>query len=291
MNVHHSLSAQWTPDWVAAAAQLACLLEASAEKPGNVTPTHAFNDMRYEDFLRSAVAVGPEMARAGERSVGETIQAAIAATRRWTQANTNLGIVLLFAPLARAALMGGAELRTNLKIVLRDLTIEDAQAAYTAIRLASPGGLDDEVEYDVRAEPTVTLREAMASAVERDNVAVEYVGDYAITFEQGLPALKSSLARGITTRLAIVQTYLELLAATPDTLIARKRGLATAQALSDEAGRVLMNGGVFNPKGLGAITVFDAYLRQAVDNSLNPGTTADLVAATLFVALLEGVLR
>jgi len=291
MSVHGSSSAQWTPDWVAAAAQLACLLEVSAEKPGNVTPTHAFSDMRYEDFLRGAVALGPDMARAGERSVGETIQGAITATRRWTRANTNLGIVLLFAPIARAALMGGAELRTNLKTVLRELTIEDAQLAYTAIRLASPGGLDDEVDHDVRTEPTVTLREAMASAVERDNIAAEYLSDYVITFEQGLPALRSSLAKGVTTKLAVVQTYLELLAATPDTLIARKRGLATAQAVSDEAMRVLINGGVFSSSGLCAITAFDAYLREAADNSLNPGTTADLVAATLFVALLEGILR
>ena len=290
MGVNQSSSARWTPDQVAAAAQLACLLEVSAEKPGNVTPTHSFCDMRYEDFLRSAVAFGPEMAQAGTRTVGETVQAAIAATRRWTQANTNLGIVLLFAPLARAALAGGTDLRTNLKKVLRGLTIADAQAVYTAIRLASPGGLDNRVDHDVRTEPTVTLREAMASAVARDKIAAEYLSDYAITFEQGLPVLKSVLAKGVTTRLAIVQTYLELLAATPDTLIARKRGLAMAQFVSDEARQVLICGGVFSARGLDAITILDAYLRQAADNQLNPGTTADLVAAALFVALLEGVM-
>ena len=71
-------------DTVAVSAQLACLLEVSAEKPGNVTPTHSFEDMHYEDFLRSAVAIGPVMARAGEREVGETILASVVATRRWT---------------------------------------------------------------------------------------------------------------------------------------------------------------------------------------------------------------
>ncbi|NJN97455.1 MAG: triphosphoribosyl-dephospho-CoA synthetase [Anaerolineales bacterium] len=281
----------WTPDFVAAAAQLACLLEASAEKPGNVTPTHSFHDMSYEDFLRGAATLGPEMARAGYRGVGATILAAITARRRWTSANTNLGIVLLFAPLARAALTGSGHLRDRLGAVLRHLTIDDAIAAYAAIRLAAPGGLVAEVEHDVRAEPLVTLDEAMASAAHRDSIAAEYGSDYAITFERGLPALQSALARGVSTSQAVVQTYLELLTAVPDTLIARKRGQAVAQAVSAEAARVLTAGGVFCAAGQTAIAEFDTHLRVAKDNSLNPGTTADLVATVLFVGLLEGVLK
>ncbi len=285
-----SLPASWTPDAVGAAAQLACLLEVSADKPGNVTPTHAFHDMSYEDFLRGAVALGPELARAGERSAGETILAAIRATRRWTRANTNLGIVLLFAPLARAALTGLDGLRDNLAATLRGLTVEDARFTYAAIRLAAPGGLEAEVEHDVRAEPTITLGEAMVSAAHRDSVAAEYGSDYAITFERGLPALQASLARGINTGQAVVQTYLELLAAVPDTLIARKRGVAAAQAVSNQAVQVLAAGGVFTAEGRQALAELDIYLRGQANNSLNPGTTADLVAAALFVALLEGVL-
>ncbi len=285
------MSTRWSPDIVATAAQLACLLEASVEKPGNVTPTHAFRDMSYEDFLRSAAALGPEMARAGERGVGVTILVSVVATQRWTRANTNLGIVLLFTPLARAALVGMGGLRASLRTVLCELTVDDARAVYAAIRQASPGGLEEEVQHDVRTEPAVTLREAMHSAVERDSVAAEYLSDYAITFERGLPALKSSLVKGAPTDQAVVQTYLELLAAVPDTLIARKRGMATAQAVSDEAAQALSAGGVFSPGGRRAITKLDAYLRSQTDNSFNPGTTADLIAATLFVALLEGVLK
>jgi triphosphoribosyl-dephospho-CoA synthase len=276
---------------VAAAAQLACLLEVSVEKPGNVTPTHSFHDMSYEDFLRGALALGPEMARAGERSVGATIVAAIAARWRWTRANTNLGIVLLFAPLARATLTGNGNLRDSLSAVLHHLTIDDACAAYTAIRLASPGGLEARVEHDVRAEPTVTLRQAMASAAHRDSIAAEYVSDYAIIFECGLPILKSALATGVRIDQAVIQAYLELLAAVPDTLIARKRGLDTAQAISREAAQVVAAGGVFSGEGRRAIATLDTCLRRQTDNSLNPGTTADLVAATLFVALLEEMLR
>jgi triphosphoribosyl-dephospho-CoA synthase len=213
------------------------------------------------------------------------------ATRRWTQANTNLGIVLLFAPLARAALSPGAGgLRENLGRVLRCLTIEDARAAYGAIRLASPGGLEATVQHDVRTEPAVTLRQAMASAVERDSIAAEYLSDYAITFERGLPALRANLAKEITSDQAVLQTYLELLADIPDTLIRRKQGTAAARSVSDQAARVIAEGGVFAPSGRQAIDELDARLRAAPENSLNPGTTADLIAATLFVALLEGVL-
>jgi triphosphoribosyl-dephospho-CoA synthase len=264
------------------------LLEVSAEKPGNVTPTNAFHNMDYQDFLRSTVALGPEIARAGDRNVGQTILAAITAGRRWTQANTNLGIVLLFAPLAKAALNGETGLRASLAAVLRELTVDDARAAYAAIRLATPGGLEREMQHDVRAEPTVTLREAMASAVERDSIAAEYVSDYAIIFERGLPALKSTSAIGARIDQAVVQTYLELLTAVPDTLIARKRGLAMARSVSEMATAVLASGGVFTPEGRLAITKLDTHLRSHSDNSLNPGTTADLIAATLFVALLEG---
>lgn len=282
--------AVWTPDAVAAAAQLACLLEVSAEKPGNVTPTHAFQDMSYEDFLRGAAALGPEMSRAGKRGVGATILAAITARRRWTQTNTNLGIVLLFAPLAKAALVGRGNLRDCLAEVLRGLTVDDARAAYQAIRLASPGGLEAQVEHDVRAEPAITLREAMASATGRDSIAAEYLSDFAITFERGLPALKSALVQGLSTLEATIQTYLEILAVVPDTLIARKCGMSTAQAVSEEAGRVLAVGGVFSTAGQQAVADLDTRLRVVKNNSLNPGTTADLIAATLFVALLEGVI-
>lgn len=275
-----------TPAQIGQMATLACLLEASAEKPGNVTPTHAFRDMAYEDFLRSAVAIGPELGRAAERGVGATVLAAIKATRCLTSANTNLGIVLLLTPLARASLLGG-ELRAGLRAVLSALTLDDAHATYAAIRLALPGGFATTEQHDIHAAPTVTLLEAMASAAARDSVAAEYASGYAITFERGLPALQGALSRGAGQREAVVQTYLELLAALPDSLIARKLGQQHAHAVSAQAAQVLAAGGVFSPQGRAAIVELDAALRDP-DNRRNPGTSADLTAATLFVALIEG---
>jgi triphosphoribosyl-dephospho-CoA synthase len=264
------------------------VLEVSAEKPGNITPSHDFHDTTYEDMVRSAIAVGPELARAGERGVGDTILAVVQASRRAAPANTNLGIALLLAPLARAALAGGP-LRERLAATLDELDVADARAAYAAIRLAGAGGLRERVEHDVRSEPTVGLREAMASAAARDQIAAEYVSDFALTFETGIPALAAALGDGLGEREAIVELHLRLLAATPDTLIARKRGAEAAARVSAGATEVLAAGGVRTTAGRRALRSFDAALREP-SNALNPGTTADVVTATLFVALLEGIL-
>jgi triphosphoribosyl-dephospho-CoA synthase len=255
---------------VAAAAQLACVLEVGAEKPGNITPSHDFEDTTYEDMVRCAIAIGPELVV--DRGVGETVLAIVETSP--AAANTNLGIALLLAPLAKAALQPGP-LRERLREVLRD--VGDARAAYAAIRLAGAGGLDEPVEHDVRVEPDIGLREAMMAAAERDSVASEYVTDFALTFEVGLPALD----RDLPVRDAIVQLHLRLLAHTPDTLIARKAGAEAAAQVSEGAREVLA--------GRRTLESFDASLR-AEGNRLNPGTTADLVTATVFVALVEGML-
>jgi triphosphoribosyl-dephospho-CoA synthase len=287
-SAHAGAATVRTAETVAGAAQLACVLEVSAEKPGNITPRHDFHDTTYEDMVRSAIAVGPELARAGERGVGDTVLAVVQASHRAAPANTNLGIALLLAPLAKAALSGGP-LRARLAATLGALDVADARAAYEAIRLAGAGGLRERVPHDVRSEPTVGLREAMASAAGRDSIAAEYVSDFALTFETGVPALVAALGDGLGQRGAIVELHLRLLGSAPDTLIARKRGAEAAAQVSAGARDVLSAGGVRTTAGRQALRSFDASLREP-GNALNPGTTADLVTATLFVALLEGIL-
>jgi hypothetical protein len=93
-----------TPAEIVAAAQLACLLEASAAKPGNVSPGRRFDDLCYEDFLAAAAAIGEPLSGAATRPLGRTVRLAVEATARWTRSNVNLGIVLLLAPLTRAAM-------------------------------------------------------------------------------------------------------------------------------------------------------------------------------------------
>ncbi len=272
---------------IAAAAQLACLLEVSAPKPGNVSPARHFHDTRYEDFLASAVAIGPALGAAGARPLGATIRAAVEATARWTRTNTNLGIVLLLAPLARAAARAGGTLRDRLRMVLEETTVADATDAYAAIRRARPGGLGAASAEDVSAAPTVTLRDAMALAAGRDSVAREYTTGFGLTFEVGAPALSDARRRGLAWTEATVECFLALLAAVPDTHIARKLGPAEAERVAGRAGEVLALGGTRSAEGRRALEALDAELRDP-RNTRNPGTTADLTCAALFVVIIDG---
>jgi triphosphoribosyl-dephospho-CoA synthase len=276
-----------TPAQVAAAGQLACLLEVSAPKPGNVSPERHFHDTRYEDFLASAVAIGPALAQAHAQPLGATIRQAVEDTLRWTRSNTNLGIVLLLAPLARAALRKAENLRAGLHQVLNETTVADASEVYAAIRRARPGGLGRSPSEDVAGAPSVTLREAMGLAAERDAIAREYVTDFALTFETGVPALLQARREGLAWTDAVVETYLTLLETGPDTHISRKLGAEVAATISRRAAEVRRAGGTRSAGGRAALAQLDRELRDA-RNRRNPGSTADLTCAALFVVILEG---
>jgi triphosphoribosyl-dephospho-CoA synthase len=264
--------------------QLACVLEVSAPKPGNITPAHAFPDATYVDMIRSALALGPVFARdaAVRRTVGELIADGVAATQRVASANTNLGIVLLFAPMVRAAVTRRDDepLRPAIESTLARLDVADAAAAFAAIARANPGGLGEVPEHDVRAPAHVSLREAMAAAAHRDSIASEYASGYAIVFDTGLPLLQNALGGGLSTLEAIVSLHVGLLASHPDSLIARKAGEAEARAVTEAAREVC--------EGMRSLEDFDHSLRRE-HGRLNPGTTADLVAATLLAGLLTGL--
>jgi triphosphoribosyl-dephospho-CoA synthase len=269
------------------AATLACLLEVSAEKVGNVTPTRRFPDAGFEDFARSALAIGPAVGRAAPGRVGRTVYEAVAATRRVTRTNTNLGIALLLAPLAAAwRSRGPGGLRRRLARLLRRLDVADARWAYRAIRLARPGGLGRSPVADVRRPPAVTLREAMRLAAHRDAIAWEYAHDFGVTLGVGRRALRRAGRRGLSTLDAIVQAHLEVLGHRPDTLIARKAGARAAAAVQARARRVLRAGGLHTARGRAAVRRLDRDLRRG-GHRRNPGAAADLVTAALFVSLLE----
>jgi triphosphoribosyl-dephospho-CoA synthase len=260
------------------------VLEVSAGKPGNISPAHDFSDATYVDMVRSALALGPVFGRpaARRRSVGELVADGVAATRRVASANTNLGIVLLFAPIVRAEVTrrNDEALRPAVERILAGLDVADAAAAFGAIACADPGGLGEVSEHDVRAPALVSLREAMAAAAHRDSIASEYATGYAIVFDTGLPLLVAALRGGGSTLEAIVSLHVGLLASFPDSLIARKAGAETARAVTEAAREVR--------DGTRALEDFDRFLRRE-GGRLNPGTTADLVAATLLAGLLTGV--
>jgi triphosphoribosyl-dephospho-CoA synthase len=272
---------------IAAAATLACTLEVCAEKVGNVTPTRGFADARFEDFALSAQALGSAIAGAAPGRVGRAVYRAVAKTARVAASNTNLGMALLFAPLAAAARARGATgLRRRLVRVLRALSVDDARWTYRAIRLARPGGLGRQEVADVGRPPAVTLREAMRLAAARDTIAAEYTHGFPVTFDLALVGLRRARRRGLDLLNAVAQAHLEVMARVPDTLIARKAGAAAAAAVTERARAVVRAGGVGTPRGLAAARRLDRDLRRQ-GNRLNPGTSADLIAAALFVWLLE----
>jgi triphosphoribosyl-dephospho-CoA synthase len=258
-----------------------------APKPGNVTRYQDFHDTTCEDFLISAWAAAPVFAEADKLAVGDLILKARRASSQYVKSNTNLGIILLFAPLAKAALdPTPGPLRRRLHNVLKTLTVDDCQKAYTAIRETQPGGIGKLDKHDVRDEPAITLLEAMDIAKDRDSVALEYSSDYRITFALGYPALLKAREESRCWTDAVVQAFLTVLAEVPDTLIARKLGREKAKEVSIMAKETLDAGMPGTEDWKKAQANLDSYLRED-HNHLNPGTTADLITASLFVLFIE----
>ena len=278
-----------TAEQIAQLVQVACIREVCAPKPGNVGRQCDFHDTTLEDFILSAIAIGPVFENIGKAGIGQTVLQAVQHTRRWVRSNTNLGMILLLAPLAKAALISASDcgtIRRFLGAELKSLTVEDARLTYEAIRLTQPAGMGRMPQSDISEDPSITLREAMELAKERDAVAREYVTDYAITFEIGLPELRDAFSRGGDFSSSVVQAFLKILSHVPDTLIARKKGMDAAVRVSQMARDVLAQGGVFTPEGRKELEEMRQVLCNP-DHSLNPGTTADLTTAAIFLMLLE----
>jgi triphosphoribosyl-dephospho-CoA synthase len=247
--------------------------------------------MRAEDFVASAEAMADVIATPGLR-VGERILRAVEATREVVTLNTNLGIVLLCAPLIHAAVEPAPEhaLRTRLRAVLAQLDVDDACSAYRAIRMAQPGGLGSSPRHDVSSQPTVTLREAMREARSRDRIARQYVTDFEDVFGWGTVIAREALARWGDWEWAAVSVYLAFLARYPDSHVARKYGEELAGEVTREAqgpARAL-NNARFPGDAMPVLAAFDQSLKA---RAINPGTSADLTVATLMVVRLEEFLH
>jgi len=265
-------------------ARTACRWEVMARKVGNVHPTRGFDGLDHAAFLRSADAFAETLTASDGVGVGETILSAVRKRITVTPSNTNLGIILLLVPLATC------KSRSEFRERLAALSVDDAKLAYEAIRIASAGGMGDVSSQSVANEPTVTLIDAMRLAAERDMIAKQYATAFADIFEFGVPNLMRAYEEFGCVEAAIIKCQMQWLAAFPDTLIARKCGLPIAVEMQDRARDVLAAGGLSSAAGRASGVRFDAHLRSD-GHRLNPGTTADLVTACLFVALRERKLK
>jgi triphosphoribosyl-dephospho-CoA synthase len=268
-------------------AQVACLLEVTARKPGNVHRERDLADLKLIDFLLSAAAVVGPIDRAAKIGVGAAVLEAIRATRQVVATNTNLGIVLLVVPLA--AVPDGVELAEGVERVLQAGTVDDARAVFRAIRLARPGGLGTVAEQDIATEPTQPLRAVMALAANRDLVARQHANGFHEVLTEALPLIQQALARSQALETAIVGAHLALLARYPDSLIARKCGTQAAAEVSIRAREILKSGWPAREEACRQCAAFDRWLTHP-RRRYNPGTTADLVTAALYAALRDGTI-
>lgn len=273
---------------VAAAFSRACLDELEAPKPGNVHLFAPGHRMTAAEFIRSANAAAAPLAVPGAR-VGSRILGAVEATLAAVGTNTNLGIILLCAPLAATADIRAADLRAALAQVLEALDIQDAELAFRAIARAAPAGLGRAERHDVTETASVSLKDAMAEASSRDRIARQYVSDFEDIFERGEPVLTAVLASGAEPKWATLAVYLEFLSAFPDSHIARKHGIATAEDVCRAASRYHRRmRSLEKPAALLAdLLAWDALLKE---RGINPGTSADLTVATLFAHRLRTIL-
>jgi triphosphoribosyl-dephospho-CoA synthase len=273
---------------IAAAFRAACMAELAALKPGNVHVFAAGHRMTVEQFVRSADAAAAPLAARGAR-VGQRILGAVEATVAAAGANTNLGIILLCAPLAAAAETSLPDLRSALAQVLETLDADDADLAFRAIVRAAPAGLGRVARNDVFAPAQATLRQAMTDAADRDRIARQYATIYADIFEHGLPLLTAAATRGAEPASAVLAVYLGFLAAFPDSHVVRKYGLVVAEDVRSTAAKFhAALQAARTPAHLSdELLAWDAALKA---RGINPGTSADLTVATLFARDLAAIL-
>ena len=299
--------------------ELAILFEVGANKPGNVNLMVGFEGTRYEHFLASAVAAAPSFELAAERGIevlngsrrigdvrlGQIMKTCVVDVNSWQRGgNTLLGTIILLSPLAVAAGMTGTEgkhvfemqgLRSNLRLVIESTTSEDAVSLYEAIDIAKPSGLNKAPELDVN-DPTsvnrilkenISLLEVFRIASAYDNVCAEWVNNYPITFDFAYACLMEQIGESGDLNKSIIHTFLTVLAQYPDSFVARKVGIEKAKEVSSLAGEVLKLGGLGTSIGKERLHEFDLELRKS-DSLLNPGTTADVIAAALSLCVLGG---
>ncbi|PHQ32785.1 triphosphoribosyl-dephospho-CoA synthase [Rhodopirellula bahusiensis] len=277
------------------AIQYACVLEATAPKAGNVHPVAKFNDLCFADFVASAEIVASGLT-ATPMGLGDRIESVIRQTRVTTNTNVNLGIALLLGPIVLAeetqrpadaawTLDRWREATAN---VLSTLSDEQSHRIGRAISKASAGGMDGDYQpgdpsLDVLASSeSFDVMAGMRDAKDRDLIAAEYAGGFESFFAEVVPAVEASVGETGDLLSGIALAHLRLLADRGDSLIARKNGRDTEQEIRDRAKQCL---NAFASNGdFGSIAEFDAHLRSE-GHLFNPGTTADFIAAAVYVCL------
>lgn len=264
---------------IAAAFACACEDELLALKPGNVHVHAPGHRMNVSDFRLSAAVAAPFIAERGQ-GIGARVLGAARATWAAVGCNTNLGILLLAAPLARAAEglspgAGAAAFARAVEDALEAATLSDTEDVFDAIRLMAPAGLGRADTHDVATPPAAALRAVMRSAADRDMIAAQYGNGFADIFGRGLTAVADHAGAA-----AAQAAFFTFAAGFPDTHVVRKHGAVVAERTRRRLAAVRH---LTASAQQGELLALDAALKE---EGINPGTSADLTVATLFASHL-----
>ena len=295
---------------IAQLGETATLLEVSGyPKPGNVHRTKNFENMLYEDFLISSVILRENLEQVAYSSsryfpnmlhkigIGKAIYNTVRNTNNLVQTNTNLGISMLFIPIAAA--FGSfneqstiANLPRTVKLILKSTQTNDAISLVNAIVLSKAGGMDNKTsKYDAKNDNTindiiqnnVNIYDLFRMSAMYDKISYELINGLPVLSEYGYPAYAMHF-RDYSQNDVTLQIFLTILANVPDTLIYRKYGKQVAVDVSKRAKEILKTTEIATYDRLKALNSFDKYLRE---KKYNPGTTADFTAASLFIGLVD----
>ena len=267
----------------------ACEAELQAFKPGNVSVYSEAHDMTVEDF-RASARVSAEPITNPDYTLGEKIYYAVKATREAVACNTNLGIILLCAPLMQAVQLGsGMSLRQSLDEVLQNTTEQDADWVFRAIVLAEPGGLGESDQQDVHEKASVNLYQAMALAAERDRIALQYTNCFKDVFDFTVLEYNRAFVLSGDSGWATLSVFAHMLARYPDSHIERKYGEQYSEWIAEEMVLLCkaMNAAGKPEEVLPMLHHIDQTFKA---KKINPGTSADITVATVLVVLLERLL-
>ena len=269
----------------------ACALDVNVLKPGNVSVMASGHGMSATDFLASAEVTAPVLTRA-DLNLGDAIRECARVTQLRAHCNTNLGIILLCVPLAHAALACDTidGLSMNIKRLVASASVSDTQGVFDAIAILSPAGLGGSVQYDARQQADTKLLPVMQFAAQRDHIAWQYANGFTDVLGFGNRSFLQTVQGGAGSRQellerATVEIFLNFLCDVPDSHIVRKHGAYMADVVRDEA-RIKKE--VYDSLDTNAdrLTFLRQYDQELKIRSINPGTSADLTVATLFVSLL-----
>ena len=264
-----------------------CKKDIELIKPGNVNLLSSHKDTKAQDYLDSAILSSKELFNQNY-SLGKRILESVNVTRSKVNVNTNLGIILLCAPVIQSYIdFNNLDLREGIKKTLSTTSIKDTHDLCAAINISSPGGLGDSDMYDTASYPNASIKQIMDYSQEYDRISYQYSHNFSDIFDFIIPKLEFLNQRYESLDISLSLLFIEILAKIPDSHISRKFGDKIAKKTSNNAHDLLkILDREYDPD----------YLAKALNNldyeykkkGINPGTTADLLVASLMIYKISG---